>query len=132
MKIVLFFSIILFNLFTNPLKAQDLPTPQVFNITHELSMGKRNNVIQKDYYLTLGENQGIFKDTLVDVYRVVSKNDPYQNNRTYTYKIIIGTLRIIHSQSNTSVARIYKLTSPEDTPIQDVHAIMIGDYISIR
>lgn len=137
MKILLFFLLSLFYPTSlifgglNP-NTEEMPTPIVYNIAHEFSMNRRNNTLQKDYFLTLGENQGVFKDTLVDVYRIISKNDPYQNNRTYTYKIVIGTLRIIHSQKSTAIARMHRLYSTEDTPIQEVPAVMIGDYISVR
>jgi hypothetical protein len=49
----------------------------IFSMAQDLPMGFDNEVIRKNYYVNLGASQGIKKDSILDVFRIISIQNPY-------------------------------------------------------
>ena len=67
----------------------------IFSMTQDLSMGADNEIIRKNYYINMGSGQGVKKDSLLDVFRIVSVQNPYDNKKRVNYRVKIGTLKEI-------------------------------------
>jgi|SRR5690606_12486443 len=101
----------------------------IFSMAQDLSMGHQDEVIRKNYYLNLGKGQGVNKDSVIDVHRVISVQNPYDNKKRVNYKVKIGELKVIHSSDEASIATVHRYID-EDT-IFELPQFMIGDHVSI-
>lgn len=104
----------------------------IFSLAQDLSMGNEAEVIRKNYYINMGSGQGIKKDSVVDVFRIVSIQNPYDNKKRVNYKIKIGELKVLHSMNDASIAMVNQYEKPEETPIFELPQFMIGDHVSIN
>lgn len=103
----------------------------IFSLTQDLPMGFDNEVIRKNYYINLGSTQGVKKDTLVDVFRVISIQNPYDNQKRVNYKVKIGELKVLHSSADASIAVVSEYEK-ESVPIFELNQFMIGDQVAIN
>lgn len=94
-------------------------------------MGLENEVVRKNYYVNLGKNQGIKKDSVLDVFRIISVQNPYDNKKRENYKVKIGELKVLHTSENAAIAMV-KDYEKEDTPIFELNQFMIGDHVAIN
>lgn len=104
----------------------------IFNIAQDLPMGEKDEIIRKNYYINMGEKQGISNGTKLNVYRRLSKFNPYDNKKRISYKVKVGELEVIHADNGSSIARSLKFNSGEMSPITDLKYFMIGDNVSIN
>ena len=57
----------------------------IFSLAQDLSMGTENEIIRKNYYVNMGSGQGVKKDSLLDVFRIVSVQNPYDNKKAQAF-----------------------------------------------
>ena len=104
----------------------------IYSVSEDLPMGYENEVLKKNYYLNIGNNQGIDRGTVLDVFRTISKANPYESKRRVNYRVKIGELEVVHSDEDASIATMKKLfTGPKD-PRFDISNFMIGDHVSVN
>ncbi|MBF0362875.1 MAG: hypothetical protein HQK49_17785 [Oligoflexia bacterium] len=105
----------------------------IFAIHQDVSMGYKDEKLYKNFYINMGQNQGIKKGTLLDVYRTVSQYNPYQNNGQYdNYRLKIGELNVISSDEESSVANTSSFYKDEKSPSMEIKDFMIGDQVQIH
>lgn len=102
----------------------------IFSMTQDLSMGFENEVIRKNYYINMGSSQGVRKDSVLDVFRIISVQNPYDNKKRVNYKVKIGELKVLHSSDDASIAMLQSYQT-EETPIFELPQFMIGDHVAI-
>lgn len=95
-------------------------------------MGHEGEVIRKNYYINMGSGQGVKKDSVLDVFRIVSVQNPYDNKKRVNYKVKIGELKVVHSSDEASIAVVNKYEKEDETPIFELPQFMIGDHIAIN
>jgi hypothetical protein len=125
MKLIVF---LYFFLISQPIYARSYV---IFSMAQDLPMGFDNEVIRKNYYINLGSSQGVKKDTLLDVFRIISIQNPYDNKKRMNYKVKIGEMIVLHSSSDASIATV-KEYEKEDTPIFELNQFIIGDHVAIN
>ena len=104
----------------------------IFSLAQDLSMGIENEVIRKNYYINMGSGQGVKKDSVVDVFRIISVQNPYDNKTRVNYKVKIGELKILHAMSEASIAMVSEYEKEDSTPIFELPQFMVGDHVSIN
>ncbi|AYF43191.1 MULTISPECIES: hypothetical protein [Halobacteriovorax] len=104
----------------------------IYSVEHELPMTNDVSEIQKNYYVNIGEKQGIKNGTLLDVYRIIILNDPYDKERRYRHKMKVGQLEVIHHDGDTSIAITKNFNSEEKRPILEISSFMVGDQVSVN
>jgi hypothetical protein len=104
----------------------------IFSVTQDLPMGHENELIRKNYYVNIGENQGVQKGTLLSVFRVISKANPYDNKKRVNYKIPIGKLEVLHVENDSAVAMTKELFESVNDPVFEISNFMIGDHVSVN
>jgi len=102
----------------------------IYSISQDVPMGHKNEVIRKNFYLDMGKNQGVSKGSILDVFRVVSVLDPYENKKRFNHKIKVGEIKVLHSEDGSSIGVLSKLEAPEETPLFEISNIMIGDVVT--
>ena len=122
----------IFTLLTSFLLCQTLWAKSfvIFSMTQDLPMGTENEVVRKNYYINMGSGQGIRKDSVVDVFRIISVQNPYDAKTRVNYKVKIGELKILHSMDNASIAMVNNYEN-ENTPIFEIPQFMIGDHVAV-
>jgi hypothetical protein len=100
-------------------------------MAQDLPMGFDNEVVRKNYYVNLGASQGIKKDSILDVFRIISIQNPYDNKKRVNYKVKIGELKVLHSSTDAAIAMVNSYEK-EDVPIFELNQFMIGDHVAIN
>jgi hypothetical protein len=100
-------------------------------MAQDLPMGFDNEVVRKNYYVNLGASQGIKKDSILDVFRIISIQNPYDNKKRVNYKVKIGELKVLHSSTDAAIATVNSYEK-EDVPIFELNQFMIGDHVAIN
>lgn len=103
----------------------------IFSMAQDLPMGLENEVVRKNYYVNIGSGQGVKKDSVLNVFRIISIQNPYDNKKRVNYKVKIGELKVLHSSDEASIAMV-KEYDKEETPIFELDQFMIGDHVSIN
>mgnify|MGYP003574889949 CR=1 FL=1 len=103
----------------------------IFSMTQDLPMGIEGQVIRKNYYINMGSGQGIKKDSVVDVFRIISVQNPYNNKNRENFKVKIGELKVIHSSDNSAIATVNEYVNDPATPIFEIPQFMIGDHVAV-
>lgn len=93
-------------------------------------MGIENEVIRKNYYINMGSGQGVKKDSVLNVFRIISVQNPYDNKQRVNYKVKIGELKVIHSSEEATIAMVNSYE--EKSPIFELPQFMIGDHVAIN
>jgi hypothetical protein len=104
----------------------------IFSMAQDLPMGHDGEVIRKNYYVNMGSGQGVKKDSVLDVFRIVSIQNPYDNKKRVNYKVKIGELKVVHSSEDASIAMVSEYEKEDSTPIFELPQFMIGDHVSIN
>ena len=103
----------------------------IFSLAQDLSMGLENEVIRKNYYVNMGKGAGVKKDAILDVFRIISVQNPYDNKKRVNYKVKIGELKVIHASDDAAIATVNEYEK-EDVPVFELPQFMIGDHVSIN
>lgn len=103
----------------------------IFSMAQDLPMGFDNEVVRKNYYINMGSGQGVKKDSVLDVFRIISVQNPYDNKKRVNYKVKIGELKVLHSSDEAAIATVNEYEK-EKTPIFELDQFMIGDHVAIN
>lgn len=105
----------------------------IFSIDQEFPMNDEHVDLKKNYYINMGKNQGIKKGSFLNVYRSISKLDPYKTKKRYLFDVKIGEVEILHLESDSAIAKKSKISiKNEKTPYFEIPSFMIGDKVSIN
>jgi hypothetical protein len=124
------FTLLMLLIFSHNLRAN---RPYViFSMVQDLPMGIENEVVRKNYYINVGNGQGVKKDSVLDVFRIISIQNPYDNRKRINYRVKIGELKVLHSGDDSSIATVQKYEQADKTPIFELPQFMVGDHVSIN
>ena len=104
----------------------------IFSIAQDLPMGFESEVIKKNYYVNIGQQQGVEQGTHLDVFRVVSRLDPYGDKKRYNFKVKIGELEVLHTEESSAIGILKSLHKDEKSPYFEINNFMIGDKVSVK
>lgn len=104
---------------------------QIFSVTQNLPMGTENQIIRKNYYVNIGNNQGVQQGTMLDVFRIVSVLNPYDNRKRVNYKVKIGELEVIHADEEASISKLNKYEEVTQSPVFELDQFIVGDHVAV-
>lgn len=104
----------------------------IFSIVQDLPMGYQNETINKNFYVNIGSEQGVDSGTTLDVYRTISRLDPYETKQRYQYKVKIGELEVLHTEKDTAIAALKDINIGKDAKVYDIGSFMIGDKVNVK
>ena len=105
---------------------------QIFTVAEDLPMGFDDEVLKKNYYVDIGSQQGVRKGTTLDVYRVISKANPYNDQKRVNYKVKIGELEVLHAEDGSAIGTLKKFEGGLKSPLFEVSGFMIGDHVTVK
>ncbi len=114
--------------------AQESPSaePMIYGVTSSLPMGLPGEVQTKDYYLTAGRQSGVKPGSEVIVYRRLATYNLVSKRLQKDMTFPIATLKIIHSESNSAIARLIKMSDDATAPVIEPKAVMVGDLVQLK
>lgn len=104
----------------------------IYSVAEEIPMGFDNEVTKRNFYVNIGQNQGIKKGTTLNVYRIISKMNPYDNKKRINYKVEIGQLKVLHTEDESAITILEKKNDDLQTPLFEINSFMIGDHVSVN
>lgn len=104
----------------------------IFSIAQDLPMGFDNEIVKKNYYVNIGKQQGVDQGTQLDVFRIVSRQDPYGDKKMYNFKVKVGELEVLHTEENSSIGILKNINNDEKSPYFEINNFMIGDRVSVQ
>jgi hypothetical protein len=103
----------------------------IYSVAMDLPMGTDNEVLKKNFYVNVGSKQGVKKGTLLDVFRVISVLDPYDNRKRVNYRVKIGELKVIHSNDEAAISVFHK-REEKDLPVLELDQFIVGDHVAVN
>jgi len=103
----------------------------IYSVAMDLPMGVDNEVLKKNFYVNMGSKQGVKKGTLLDVFRVISVLDPYDNRKRVNYRVKIGELKVIHSNDEAAISIFHK-REDKDLPVLELDQFIVGDHVAVN
>ena len=101
----------------------------IYSVYKGIDLGNPNEILQKDFYVNLGTNQGVHEGTILEVSR---KTPSYDLTTEKLYKDLVfafAKLKVIHAEKDASIARIEKFYPSEVTPVIVPKAVIVGDLV---
>ena len=93
----------------------------IYSIAQDIPMGFKEEKLKKNFYVNMGKSQGLKDGSVLDVYRVISVLDPYENKKRFNHRVKIGEIKVIHSEETSAIGRLSKLEDNENTQIGRAH-----------
>jgi hypothetical protein len=106
-------------------------TAIVYSVFKGIDLGNPNEMVQKDYFINLGTNQGIRVGTVLEVAR---KSPSYDLTTEKLYKDLIfpfARIKVIHAEKDAAIARLEKLYPEDQTPVLTPRSVIVGDMVKI-
>jgi hypothetical protein len=103
----------------------------IYSVAEDLPMGFDNELLRKNYYINMGSEQGLQKGTTLNVYRVISKSNPYNNKKRVNYNVKVGELEVLHAEDSSSITIMKSISDGSKDPLFDLRAFMIGDKVAV-
>lgn len=103
----------------------------IYSIEEEVPMGHEDEKTKKNYYVNIGANQGVKSGTTLDVFRIISKSNPYDNLKRVNYKVKIGELEVLHSDDDAAIGSLKEIKLGVKDPLFEIRGFMIGDTVSV-
>jgi hypothetical protein len=85
----------------------------------------------KDFYVNMGIQHGLREGASLEVLRRVSTYDVINQQLYRDVTFPIAVLKVIHVESNASIARLERMLPIEKTPSISPRAVMVGDLIRL-
>jgi len=104
----------------------------IYSVSEDLPMGEEKEITRRNYYVNIGAAQGVSKGTTLNVFRRISKSNPYDNKRRVNYNVPIGQLEVIHVEEGAAIGYIKTINKAIKDPIFDINNFMIGDHVSVN
>ncbi|MFW5887207.1 MAG: hypothetical protein ACOCUH_00230 [Bacteriovoracia bacterium] len=103
----------------------------IYSIAQDLPMGEIDEVVKKNYYINMGASQGLQEGTRLDVFRVISRLDPYNSKTRYNYKVKIGELKVLHVENEAAITNKSMIKEGQEAPVTELDDFMIGDKVDV-
>ncbi len=104
----------------------------IYAVAQNLPMGEPEEIITKNYYVNIGQQQGLKSGSVLNVYRSVAMSDPYETKNKYSHKVKIGELKVLHTEDGSAIARLETFSQGKDIPVFDIANFMIGDRVQVK
>lgn len=103
---------------------------KIFDLKKSLPLNDREKIYY-DYYVNIGQDHGVQPGNIINVYRRVPVMDVYKNQNHPDMRVAVGKLKVIYSQKSISVARVWKMSTRDKTPVLEFEKMMVGDRVEL-
>ena len=104
---------------------------QVYSVYSPIDLGQGSEAVRKDYYINMGSSSGLKKGMSLEVVRKLPTYDVANEKLYKDVSFSIAVIKVIHVESQVSIARLEKLLPLDQTPVSSPQAVMVGDRVRI-
>ena len=105
------------------------PDGSIIYITRKLKMSAAEPATAKDYYVDLGERQGLKLGDILEVFRVQPVLNGVTGDASNFVRIRLGDIKIILLGEFSSIGRVQSVADPKELPVLDHPGFMLGDVV---
>jgi hypothetical protein len=105
----------------------------VYGIRHHLPLKtpeQKDKIDQRNYYLRVGQRDGIRKGQMIRVTRELSTLDHLARTQE-SIEVPVAILQVIHVDTENSIGKLVELRAKKSDPLLDVPTVMVGDSIEV-
>ncbi len=107
------------------------PEHTIFNVFRAVDMGDGYTPPQ-DFYVSLGKRDGARTGSTLEVYRRIATYNLSTREHNGEMVVPIATLKVIHVDNTSSIARIEKMLPTAQTVSDSYLGLRIGDIVRNR
>ena len=104
----------------------------IIQVARRLRMSYSEPVPPKDYFIDLGERDGLKVGDMVEVYRYVPVPNRMASGDWHVMKVTLGELKIKQVGESTSVARYEREREINSLPAMEYQSLMLGDQVILK
>ena len=104
----------------------------IIQVARRLRMSYSEPVPPKDYFIDLGERDGLKEGDRVEVYRYVPVPNRMASGDWHVMKVTLGELKIKQVGESTSVARYEREREINSLPAMEYQSLMLGDQVILK
>lgn len=123
------FSIFILSTLASPFAFSASQEGSIIYISRKLKMSSTEAASAKDFYVDLGERQGLKLGDILEVFRVKPVLNGVTGDASNFVKIHLGDIKIILLGEFSSIGRVQSVVDPKDLPVLDHAGFMLGDAV---
>ncbi len=101
----------------------------VYQVFRPIDLGYGAEPPPKDFYVGLGQKNGLKRGSILDVYRKTASFDAVTQKHAGDHMIPVARIKIIHVENATAIGRLDEYVSMSMEPVLSTQAIMVGDWV---
>ncbi len=113
--------------FSLHLRAEEIT---IFDMRKNLGMTDQE-VTHRDFILSKGKDSGLRPGMILTVKRRLPFYDTFHNRSAGTLSVPVARIKVIHVDSEISVARLHSEFSREELPLLEDNFVMVGDTVDL-
>lgn len=102
----------------------------IYSVAQDLPMGDGAK-IHKNYYVNMGEQQGLKDGSELSVYRILNRSNSFATDKAVTFKVKIGELKVIHAEEENSITIMKKYNNDANLYVE-IPSLNIGDIVTVK
>ncbi len=114
------------------ISASAATTGSVIQVSRKLRMSASEPPAPRDYYLDLGQLNGVKVGDLFTVFRVMAVMNENTGDSTNILRIPLGELKVILAGDYTSIARMAAPIDLRELPVMNYPIVMLGDEVELK
>ena len=105
----------------------------IIQVARKLRMSYNEPVPPKEYFVDLGERDGVKVGDFVEVYRMVPVVNAMSGGPWHLLKVSLGDMKLVFVGESTSIGRVEIEREPASLPsIVEYQAFMLGDQVQAK
>ena len=105
-------------------------TYTVYGISLDLPMGEPDEVLNKNFYLTIGKEQGVYPGAIMDVFRTIFAINGANSLEKINQRVKIGELKVIHAENKASIAIMENSQKSDNRLVLGLQGFRLGDEVA--
>jgi hypothetical protein len=107
-------------------------TGTIIQVARRLRMSYSEPLPPKDYFIDLGERDGIKVGDVIEAFRYVPVPNRMASGDWHVMRVSLGDLKVKQVGESTSVARFEKDREINALPAMDYQSLMLGDQVILK
>lgn len=104
----------------------------ILSVNRELKLNHKDTPPPKEYYVSLGEQDGISEGSVINVMRNVPVTEERAGEVGHLIQIPLGEIKIFHVGEFVSLGQVHSIKDKTMLPALDYPVFMIGDIVETK
>jgi hypothetical protein len=126
------FLLILACVFFNASPAWGSTDGTIIQVTRKLKMTASETSPAKQYWLDVGERNGIKAEDTFEVYRTIGVVNGITGEPSGIFRVLMGEVKVSMVGEFTSLAKVSQQREAKDLPVMDFPWLMVGDQVKLK